>query len=56
VADTGRVEAAGGDTMRGRFEVRARVAVELHLPVVNLLPEDAIGVGEKRRFLNNLGF
>jgi len=30
-ADTGRV--VGGDTMLGRFEDRARVAVELHLPV-----------------------
>ena len=30
-ADTGR--AVGGDTMLGRFEDRARVVVELHLPV-----------------------
>ena len=40
-ANTGRAEAAGGHAMRGRFEVRARVAVELRLPV-NLLLEVAI--------------
>ena len=55
-ADTGRAEAAGGDAMRGRFEVGARVAVELCFPAMNLLPEDAIGAGEKLGFLNDLGF
>jgi len=40
--NTGRAEAAGNDIMRGRFEVRARVVVELRLPVVNLLLEVAI--------------
>jgi len=56
VADMGRAEAAGGDAMRGRFEVGARVVVELRLLVENLLPEDAIGPGEKLGFLNDLGF
>ena len=54
--DTRRAEAAGDDAMRGRFEVGARVVVELRLLVENLLPEDAIGPGEKLGFLNDLGF
>ena len=56
MANTGRAEAAGSNAMRGRFEVEDRVAVELRLPVVNLLPKDAIGVGEKLGFLSDLGF
>jgi len=42
--------------MRGRFQVKARVAVKLRLLMVNLLPEDAIGAGEKLGFLIDLGF
>ena len=55
-ADMGRVEVATGGAMQGCFEVGARVAVELCLPMVNLLLEDAIGAGEKLGFLNYLGF
>ena len=44
----GRAEAAGGDAMRGRFEVGARMAVKLRLLVVNLLQEVAIGAGSLR--------
>ena len=47
-ADTGRAEVVGDDAMRGRFEVGARVAAELRLPVVNLLPEVTIGAGSLR--------
>ena len=46
--EMGRAEAAEGDAMRGRFEVGARVAAELRLPVVNLLPEVTIGAGSSR--------
>jgi len=47
-AETSRAEVAGSDAMRGRFEVGAQVAVELCLPVVNLLPEVTIGAGSLR--------
>jgi len=56
VVDNGRAEAAGGDAMQGRFQVGARVAVELRLPMVNLLPVDAIGAREKLGFSSDLGF
>jgi len=46
-ADIGRAEAVGSDAIRGRFEVGARATVELRLLVVNLPPEDAIGVGDR---------
>jgi len=47
-AEMGRAEVAGGDAMRGRFEVGARVAVELRVSVVNSLPEVAIGAKSLR--------
>jgi len=49
-ADTGRAEAAVGDAIQGRFEVEARVVVELRLPMVNLLLEDAIEAWGFERF------
>jgi len=42
-AKTGR--AAGGDAKRERFEAKAGAAVELCLPLVNLLLELVIGAG-----------